>query len=468
MEPWLDDACSLADAVRRGDVRASDAVEASLQAIAASKLNAIAYLDAEGARRQAEQVDARVRAGEDPGPFAGVPTLIKDMSHVRGMPTTYGSVVYKDNVVDYDAIDVERLRAAGAIIIGKATTSEFGLPSYTATKLFGVTRNPWDLAKTPGGSSGGPSAAVSGGLVPLASASDGGGSIRIPAAYTGLVGFKGTFGRIPRGPKARNGPLTSHWGTVSRSVRDTARWFDVCSGYHPRDPFSLPRIDGWERDLGSHDLRGLRAAVSIDLGGIAVLEPDVARIAAEAAESLIDLTGMKRVDARIEIPENATRWGTAGAPGLFADLKDFWPECRDDLTYEIRVSMEFMEHYRVWHAASVDTFRVAMNEAMADVFEQCDVLLCATNPHASYAAEGPMPAHVGSQRVGRQNNGALTIPGNIAGYPAISIPAGLASNGIPVGLQAYARRHEDKLLLDLALAMERARPWPLVAPSAPC
>src|SRR5581483_3803481 len=141
-------------------------------------------------------------------PFAGVPTLIKDMSHVRGMPTTYGSVVYKDNVVDYDAIDVERLRAAGAIIIGKATTSEFGLPSYTATKLFGVTRNPWDLAKTPGGSSGGPSAAVSGGLVPLASASDGGGSIRIPAAYTGLVGFKGTFGRIPRGPKARNGPLT--------------------------------------------------------------------------------------------------------------------------------------------------------------------------------------------------------------------------------------------------------------------
>jgi len=468
VEPWLDDACSLADAVRRGDVRASDAVEASLQAIAASKLNAIAYLDAEGARRQAEQVDARVRAGEDPGPFAGVPTLIKDMSHVRGMPTTYGSVVYKDNVVDYDAIDVERLRAAGAIIIGKATTSEFGLPSYTATKLFGVTRNPWDLAKTPGGSSGGPSAAVSGGLVPLASASDGGGSIRIPAAYTGLVGFKGTFGRIPRGPKARNGPLTSHWGTVSRSVRDTARWFDVCSGYHPRDPFSLPRIDGWERDLGSHDLRGLRAAVSIDLGGIAVLEPDVARIAAEAAESLIDLTGMKRVDARIEIPENATRWGTAGAPGLFADLKDFWPECRDDLTYEIRVSMEFMEHYRVWHAASVDTFRVAMNEAMADVFEQCDVLLCATNPHASYAAEGPMPAHVGSQRVGRQNNGALTIPGNIAGYPAISIPAGLASNGIPVGLQAYARRHEDKLLLDLALAMERARPWPLVAPSAPC
>jgi len=468
MQPWLDDACSLADAVRRGEVRASDALDASLQAIAASKLNAIAYLDADGARRQAEQIDARVRAGDDPGPFAGVPTLIKDMSHVRGMPTTYGSVVYKDNIVDYDAIDVERLRAAGAVIIGKATTSEFGLPSYTATKLFGVTRNPWDLAKTPGGSSGGPSAAVSGGLVPLASASDGGGSIRIPAAYTGLVGMKGTFGRIPRGPKARNGPLTSHWGTVSRSVRDTARWFDVCSGYHPRDPFSLPRVDGWERDLGTQDLRGLRAAVSLDLGGIAVLEPDVARIAGEAADALIDLTGMKRVDARIEIPENATRWGTAGAPGLFADLKDHWPACRDDLTYEIRIAMEFMEHYRIWHAASVDKFRVAMNEAMADVFEQCDVLLCATNPHASYAAEGPMPAHVGSQRVGRQNNGALTIPGNIAGYPSISIPAGLASNGIPVGLQVYARRHEDKLLLDLALAMERARPWPLVAPSAPC
>jgi aspartyl-tRNA(Asn)/glutamyl-tRNA(Gln) amidotransferase subunit A len=466
-KPWLDDATSLADAVRKGEVRAADALEASLHAIETSKLNAIAHLDAEGARRRAEEIDGEVRAGKDPGLFAGVPLLQKDMGHVKGMPTTYGSVVYKDNVVDYDSIDLGRLRAAGAIVLGKATTSEFGLVPYTATKLFGATRNPWNLERTPGGSSGGPAAAVAGGLVSASTASDGGGSIRIPAHYTGLVGMKGTFGRIPRGPKARNGPLTSHWGTVSRSVRDTARWFEVASGYHPRDQFSLPRVEGWERDLGTQNLRGLRVAFSADLGGIATLEPEVRRLVAEAAEALIAETGMKHVDIPLDIPENAARWGTAGAPGLFNDLKDAWPDCKDDLTYEIQASMMFMDKYRVWHASSVDKFRVMMNEAMADVFEQCDVLLCAVNPHEAFVAEGPMPSHVGEVRVGRQNNGALTIPGNVTGYPAISIPAGLTNGGLPVGLQAYTRRHADKLLLDLALVLERIRPWPLVAPGSP-
>ena len=126
-----------------------------------------------------------------------------------------------------------------------------------------------------------------------------------------------------------------------------------------------------------------------------------------------------------------------------------------------------MEHYRIWHAASVDRFRVELNEAMADIFEQVDIVLCATSPLEPFAAEGPMPSRVDGVRVGRNNNGALTIPANISGYPAISIPAGLTSNGLPVGLQAYARRHEDALLLDLALAVERTRPWPLVAPGAP-
>ncbi len=129
--------------------------------------------------------------------------------------------------------------------------------------------------------------------------------------------------------------------------------------------------------------------------------------------------------------------------------------------------MEFMDRYRIWHAASADPFRVAMNEAMAGLFGQVDVVLCATNPVEPFNAEGPMPNHVGETKVNPFNNGALTIPGNISGYPAISIPAGLSPNGLPIGLQAIARRHEDALLLDLALAMERARPWPLVVPGAP-
>lgn len=466
MKPWLDDASSLADAVRRGEARAADALEGSLAAIAASKLNAVVHLDADGARRQAETIDRRVAAGEDPGLLAGVPLLVKDLEDAAGMPTTHGSVPYRDNVADHDSIHVSRLRAAGTVIVGKSAASEFGFVAYTATKLHGVTRNPWNLERTPAGSSGGSAAAVAGGLVPAATGSDGGGSIRLPAAFCGLVGMKGTFGRIPRGPGARNGPLTSLWGTTARSVRDAARWYDVASGYHPRDAFSLPRVDGWERGLGTHDLRGLRVALAPDLG-CAVVHPDVIRVVTDAADALIDAAGLARVGIDLRLPEKGTAWATAGAPSLYNELKDYWPDCKDDLTFEIRAAMQFMDSYRVWHAASGDNFRAAMNEAMADLFEQVDVVLCAVSPVEPFAAEGPMPNHVGETKVSPYNNGALTIPANISGYPAISIPAGLSPAGLPIGLQAYARRHEDALLLDLALVMERARPWPLVAPGAP-
>jgi aspartyl-tRNA(Asn)/glutamyl-tRNA(Gln) amidotransferase subunit A len=466
MKPWLDDAISLADAIRHGEVRASDALEASLAAIAQSKLNAVTFVDADGARRAAEQIDARVRGGEDAGLLGGVPLLVKDLEDVAGMPTTYGSVVFKDNIADRDSVHVERLRAAGAVIVGKSATPEFGLVGYTATKLHGVTRNPWNLLRTPAGSSGGAAAAVAGGLVPIATGTDGGGSIRIPAAYCGLVGMKGTFGRIPRGPRAGNGQLTTSKGALARSVRDAARWFDIASGYHPRDPFSLPRIDGWEANLGQHPLKGLRVVYSPDLAN-AVVHPEVERVVREAADALIDAARLQRVDLEIKIPENGIAWARAGLPSLVNDLRGRWPDCKDDLTFEIRAGMEFAPDYRAWHAASVDRFRVEMNEALADVFESVDLLLCPVSPMEPFAAEGPMPRVVGETKVSPYNAGALTIPGNISGYPAISLPAGVSSSGLPVGLQAYARRHDDALLLDLALVLERERPWPLVAPDAP-
>lgn len=466
MQPWLQDASSLADAIRAREVRSVDVTEASLAAIAASQLNAITYLDADGARRTAAEVDRRIAAGEDPGLLAGVPVLIKDLEDAAGMPTTHGSVVFKDNVPDHDSTHTARVRAAGAVILGKSAAPEFGLVGYTASKLHGVTRNPWDLSRTPAGSSGGSAAAVSGGLVPIATATDGGGSIRLPASYCGLVGMKGTYGRIPRGPHAELGPITSCLGCVARSVRDAARWYDVASGYDARDMFSLPRIEGWEANLGSLRLEGLRVVVSRDLGN-SLVHPDVWAVVERAAGALIDATGMRRVEVDVRLPENGIAWASAGLPGLVADLQEHWPACADDLTFEIRFGMEYSVRYRARHAAAVDIFRTEMVDAMASLFEQTDVLLCAVSPQEPFAAEGPMPREVAGEKVNPYNGGALTIPANISGYPAISIPAGLSPSGLPIGLQAYARRHEDALLLDLALAMERARPWPLVAPDAP-
>ena len=466
MDIWREDASSLADAVRAGRARATDALEASLDAIARSKLNAVVYVDADGAREAAAEIDRRVAAGEDPGLLAGVPVLSKDLEDAAGMPTTHGSIAFKNNIPAHDSTHTARIRTAGAIVVGKSAAPEFGLVAYTASKLHGVTRNPWNLERTPAGSSGGSAAAVAGGLVPIATATDGGGSIRLPASYCGLVGMKGTYGRIPRGPRAELGPITSVLGCEARSVRDAARWYDVAAGYDARDAFSLPKVEGWERDLGTHDLRGLRVAFSVDLNN-SVVQPEVAQVVTDAAEAVIAATGMRRVDVDVRLPANGIAWASAGLPGLVADLRDKWPECRDDLTFEIRYGMDSSDRYRARHAAAVDRFRMEMTEAMADLFEQIDILLCPTSPTEPFAAEGPMPRYMGDTKLNPYNGGALTIPANISGYPAVSIPAGLSPSGLPVGLQAYARRHEDALLLDLALAMERTRPWPLVAPDAP-
>ena len=173
------------------------------------------------------------------------------------------------------------------------------------------------------------------------------------------------------------------------------------------------------------------------------------------------------MDIQVSVPESGITWASAGLPSLVADLQDYWPDCEQDLTFEIAFAMRAAPTYRAKHGARLEKFRVEMNEAMADLFEKTDIVLCATSPMEPFNAEGPMPNMVGEVRVSPYNAGALTIPANLSGYPAISIPAGLSQTGLPIGLQVYARRHEDALLLDLAQIMERARPWPKVVPNAP-
>ena len=274
-QPWLGDACSLVDAFRHRALSPTEALDASLDAIEGSELNAFSHLDVDTARAAAASADTSL-------PFGGVPVGIKELEQVEGWPYTEASLVYRDRLAAHTSTQVTRLRAAGAVLAGQTTASEFGGINCTNTKLHGTTRNPWDPERTPGGSSGGSAAAVSGGLLPIASGGDGGGSIRIPAGFTGLFGLKATYGRIPRGHEVLQPPLTVVVGCLSRSVRDTARWFDVCNGYDSRDTLSLPRVEGWERDLGSFDLAGKRAVISVDLG-VAMVEPRVAATVLEAA-----------------------------------------------------------------------------------------------------------------------------------------------------------------------------------------
>jgi aspartyl-tRNA(Asn)/glutamyl-tRNA(Gln) amidotransferase subunit A len=263
-------------------------------------------------------------------------------------------------------------------------------------------------------------------------------------------------------------------GCVSRSVRDAARWFDVCNGFDPRDTLSLPRVGGWEAGLDSFDLRGKRAVVAVDLGS-AIVEQRGAAMVVAFAEELIATAGLARVDVAVQLPEGGLEWAMSNVIGLAGVLGDRYPDCNDDLTPEIQLIMNIATHHlNLPSTGTTEMFRIDVNEKMADIFEQTDFVFCATNPDTAFAAAGPMPTTVGdidlirtygfNKAVG--NNGALTIPANLTGNPAVSIPAGLI-DGLPVGLQIIGRHHEEQLLLDLARIAERDRPWPLVAPSAP-
>jgi Asp-tRNA(Asn)/Glu-tRNA(Gln) amidotransferase A subunit family amidase len=358
------------------------------------------------------------------------------------------------------------LRSGGAVLVGQTTSCEFGGLNVSVSLLHGVTRNPWDLTRSTGGSSAGSSAAVAGGLVPLATGSDGGGSVRIPAGFCGLVGMKGTAGRIPRGPKTIIGPLTVVFGCMARSVRDVARYFDVCNGHDSRDPYSLPRVEGWERDLGRQDLRGRRVGIAPTLG-TAVVRPEVEALVIEAGEALARDAGLQVVDVPVALPGLGLEWAVANLATLLGELGDRYPDCLPQLTTEMAFGLQMASQVLdLDMAARAEVNRTAANEAMADVFDQVDFLVCATNPDVAYPADCTLNSKVGDRTVGPENNGALTIPANISGNPAISIPAGLVED-LPVGVQVIGRHHADALLLDLGLVVERERPWPLVAPGSP-
>lgn len=455
--PWTGDACSLVDAFRAGERSPTEELDATLAAIERSDLNAFCHLDLDAAHRAAATAEVAL-------PFGGVPVAVKELDPVAGWPYSHASVPLAHQRADHTSTMVERLRAAGANTFGQTTASEFGGVNLTRTKLHGVTRNPWDPTTTPGGSSGGSAAAVAGGLVTLATAGDGGGSIRIPAGFCGLVGLKATHGRIPLGPQLRLGNLTTVVGCVSRSVRDTARWFDVTNGFDARDPLSLPRVEGWEAGLGTHTdaLRGLRVVVAPDWGGAYVASEPWALVE-ELAGWLIDRFGWHRVTVDTALPRVGAAWSISGMLGIRADLRDAWPECADDLTPEMRDGLRLAaDRYGMEARTKIETRRTALNEAMATIFDQVDLVLTASNPDIAFAAEGPLPDTFGGVEIGAGNNGRLTFPANLYGCPAISVPAG-ACAGLPVGLQVVSRHFTEPLLLDIARLVERERPWPLVA-----
>ena len=436
-------------------------MQATLEAVKNSKLNAVSFVDEEGALERASRADISL-------PFGGIPMGVKELDNVTGWPATEASVPFADRKATYTGTMVTRLiERGGATHFGLTTASEFGGVNVTRTVLNGVTRNPWNLERTPGGSSGGGAAGVAGGLFALGTGGDGGGSIRIPAGFNGLVGLKSTYGRIPRGPHAEYGNLTVTIGGMTRSVRDTARWFDICNGHDTTDPLSLPKVSGWEAGLGSTPVAGLRVAIVPDWGG-AVVSPAMWNVLLEAADHLVASAKLRRIDGvNTALPRMGAAWSISGMIEIASALGDMWPACADDLTPEMRMGLQLTEgRYNATERAKIEARRTALNMRMAEIFQQVDLVITASNPDVAFIAEGPLPNTFGGVKAGAGNNGLLTFPCNLHGNPGISVPAGTV-DGLPVGLQIIGPHFSEQVLLELAHVLERERPWPLTAPAAP-
>ncbi|MDQ1521808.1 MAG: aspartyl-tRNA(Asn)/glutamyl-tRNA(Gln) amidotransferase subunit, partial [Actinomycetota bacterium] len=342
------DAWELADAIRTGELEAAEVLDTHLERVERfnEELNAFCYLDVDAARRRADEIDAEVRAGRDPGRFAGVPMGVKELAAVEGWPDTHASKLYEHDRAPRDGTEVARLRSEGAVLVGLTTAPEFGSTNWTRTLLHGVTRNPWQPELTPGGSSGGSAAAVSAGMMPICTGGDGGGSIRIPSSYCGLFGFKVTFGRVgDEGPF--DDSLTAVPGPMARSVRDAARYIDVIAGPTVIDPTSLPAPatpfeDALLSGAAVERLRGKRAAWSSTLGH-AVCDPEVEKLAHEAALALCDDAGVTLVDIDVRLPNAGRAWGILSSLSMAVNHLDAARGRWEDVTPVPRAGLEMID-----------------------------------------------------------------------------------------------------------------------------
>lgn len=449
-------AADLAGAIRKKQVSPLEAMATVLGRIdrVNPRLNAYCTVTGDAARAEARAAEAAVMRGDRLGPLHGVPYSVKDLVITRGVRTAFGSRIYERNVPGEDAPVVERLRAAGAILVGKTTTPEFGWKGTTDSPLTGITRNPWDLAKSPGGSSGGAAAAVAAGLGPLAVGTDGGGSIRIPGSFCGVFGVKPTCGLVPVYPVPTTGTL-SHVGPMTRTVRDAALMLSVMAGPDDRDPLSFPATgEDFGRRLET-GVRDVRVAWSPTFG-YAEVAPEVRRVT-EAAALCFQEFGcqVELVERVFEDPDPI--WAPLFYAGVAARLQDALPEWRDRIDPGLLEVIEEGKRLGALAFKKAEFARAAFYQDVRKLFLRYDLLVSPTLAALPFAAGMERPLE--SSGRSRLSWVAFTYPFNLTGQPAATVPCGFTTDGLPVGLQIVGARLQDALVLRAAAAFEAAAPW---------
>jgi Asp-tRNA(Asn)/Glu-tRNA(Gln) amidotransferase A subunit family amidase len=421
-------------------------------------LNCFCFVYPDEAMTLAHEAQRALEAGAAVGPLHGVPIAIKDLTPTQGKRTTMGSYAYEQWIPDRSALLVERLLAAGAIMVGKTTTPEFAYSSFTESPLWGVTRNPWDETRTPGGSSGGSGAAVASGCVPLAEGTDMGGSVRIPAAWCGLVGLKPSFGRIPLDFLPTQFDTIQHFGPLARTVDDARLFLSVAQGPNERDIMSLaPPLDlGGPVDAS---VDGMRLGLDVDLGCYDVA-PEVEKAVRESADAL--------AGAGAVVEEVDVGWGREVADAWVAHWGVYLAAIFGDKLEEFRESMdprvvELMEAGLALGAVEFKRLEFVRTQAwkrLAPILERYDALLCPTMSQVARPVEEEDSIWSGDRGDGLYHGLDMTAQFNfVSQCPALSVPAGWSGEGLPVGLQIVARRYRDDEALRIGAALEHVRPW---------
>ena len=455
-------ASELARMVRAKEISPVEIVQNSLDRIEQvnPELNCFCFTYPEEALKKARDAEHAIMAGDDIGPLMGIPIAIKDFTPTKGKTTTRGSHLLKDWVPDWDAVLVQRLETAGAIMVGKTATPEFATSGFTNTPLWGVTRNPWDTTRTSGGSSGGSGAAVASGCVPMAEGTDMGGSVRIPAGLCGIVGLKPSLGRIPMDIIDTVFDNISHFGPLTRTINDATTFLDITQGQHACDIQSIPRCNLDSPATG--DIRGMKIALSIDLGFFAV-DPGIEANLRNTADALRD-AGATVEEVSLDWDNSLVHdWDGAWAVFMAAayarltdvDIEENAHQLSDGFAHLVRKGQKISAvTARGW-----DFNRTRAWQKLAAIHETYDALLCPTMAVLAPSADLGDNDFGGVDENGRTLGMDMTSVFNfVAQCPALSVPSGF-SNGLPTAAQIVTRKWDDATALRIGAAIENALPW---------
>jgi len=454
-------AYEMSDKIKTQELTSLEITEAIIERINRinDKINAYCTPTFDIARDMAKKADEAVKKGEKLALLHGIPTSIKDLILTKGIRTTLGCVIYENNIPDQDAIVVERLKNAGIVLLGKTNTPAFGHQAVTDNPIFGKTKNPWNLERTSGGSSGGAAAAVASGLGPLALGSDGGGSIRIPSCFCGVYGLKPSFGRIPRYPLTGiNFATLSHYGPIVRYVKDAALMLDVMAGPFEGDRLSLPKSDIVYSDTVDIRPKNLKIGYTFDLGFIKAVDPEVQEVVLKSLKRFEEFN-WEVEEIKMELKKPERTFSILATSGLGHDLEPYLEEWQDKMTPNLVRMVQAGISYSALDIERAMYQRELIYEEISKVFKKYDLIITPSTAVYPFELGKMFPSKIAGKRASVVAWMAFTYPFNMTWNPAASIPCGWSSEGTPIGMQIVGKRFDEQTVLQVSKAFEELQPW---------